>query len=322
MEASTETTSRKEVEEVVQQVLCLDEYAERLGSGFMEKIRATPRALQCFQEEAAMGFKMMHDFLYHEETSLMGKIEREKENKIMDVDEAASSALELADTLSEAKDADGRLTEVAHSQLEQLRKELTRYEKELRSHGPEVLCSPPLQYSVCCQMLKNIAKSALEHLTLDIDSAHPHLVVSEDLKSVRLSPCHQVDPKSPLRFQPCLYVFCSQGFQSGKRYWEVGVGQKTNWVLGVASCHVKRKAVENLTPQNGYWALRKAPRNQFYALSSPPVLLVPNHSPVKIGVLLDYEKGKVVFYNAENMAKLCCVAGNPECFSSGKGLEI
>ncbi|XP_060111239.1 nuclear factor 7, ovary-like [Heteronotia binoei] len=311
------TKSRIEVEDVVRKVLCLHEYAEELSDSYLEKIRETPKTLQSFQEEAAAGFKMMHDFLYHEEISLMDQIERDKEktlcfleDRVMDMDEATSSVLELVDNLSKAKDADGRLADVADSQLEQLRKVLARYEKELRSYGPEVLSSAPVQYSICRQMLKSVAESALKHFTLDVNSAHPYLVISEDLKSVRLSPCHQVHPKSPLRFQPCLYVFCSEGFQSGRHYWEVSVGQKTNWVLGVASCQVNRKAVENLTPRNGYWALRKAPGNQFYALSSPPVLLAPHRSPTKVGVLLDYEKGKVGFYDAENMVKLCSIVGD------------
>lgn len=317
MEAFTETKSKREVEDVVQKVLDLHQYAEKLSSGCVEKIGAIPKTLKRFQEEAATGFKMMHDFLYHEETSLMDQIVREEEeticfleNKVMDVDEAASYALELVDNFSRTRDADGHLMDVVDRQLGRLRKELIRYEKELRSYESKVSCSPPLQYSICCQMLKNMAKSALEDLTLDVNTAHPYLVISEDLKSVRLSPSRQVYPNSQLRFDPCLYVFCSQGFQSGQHYWEVNVGQKTNWVLGVASCHVKRKAVENLAPQNGYWALRKAPGNQFYALSSPPVHLAPNQSPMKIGVLLDYEKSKVGFYNAENMVKLCSVAGD------------
>ncbi|XP_033024732.1 zinc-binding protein A33-like [Lacerta agilis] len=309
--------SGKEAEEVVQNALGLHEEAEKLSSGYKEKIQITLKALHCFQEKVATGFKELHDFLYDEESSLMAKIDREEEkhlcfleNKLMDVAEAASSALELADNLSVADNTSGNYMRMTEIRLEQLRMQVAKHSREMRFCGPDVLCSPPLKYSICRQMLKRAAHCALQDLTLDDSSAHPHLIVSADLKSVKLSPRCQAVPNSLWRFQPCLYVLCSQGFQSGKHYWEVSVGQKTNWVLGVASCRVNRKAVENLTPENGYWVLKKAPGDHFYALSSTPVLLAPSHSPSKVGVLLDYENGKVGFYSAENMVKICTVTGD------------
>ncbi|CAM2108835.1 unnamed protein product [Caretta caretta] len=307
----------KEIEDVVCNFLEAQEGVEKLQSCYKKRIQATQNDLQSLREEVMGDFRKMHSFLYAEEQSVMAKIGQEEkqvlsrlENRVTDITKRAACVLELMDYLSEVEDHDGHLTGMADSQVDHLKTELTRRSKELRHYRPAVLSSPSLTYMVCRRMLWYVMRSALERLTLDPKTAHSHLQLSEDLKSAKLGPSAQAVLEDPQRFEPCLYVLCSQAFRAGRHYWEVSVGGKSNWVIGVASHCVNRKATEDLKPENGYWALRKIPGNRYYALSSPPALLTLDSSPMQVGICLDYESGRVGFYNAECMAEICTLGGN------------
>lgn len=93
-----------------------------------------------------------------------------------------------------------------------------------------------------------------------------------------------------------------QGFHSGKHYWEVEVGSKPKWDLGVASEAVDRHARVKLSPENGYWTLRLRNRNEYYGGTQPWTRLRLSSTPQRIGVFLDCEDRRVSFYNADAMS--------------------
>ncbi|KAG6929767.1 hypothetical protein G0U57_004808 [Chelydra serpentina] len=312
-----EQSGGKEMEDVVCNFLEAQEGVEKLRCCYKKRIQATQSDLQSLREEVMGDFRKMHSFLYAEEQSVMAKIGQEERqvlsdlgDRVTDITKRAACVLELMDYLSEVEDHDGHLTGMADSQVDHLKAEVTSHSKELRHYRSTVLSSPSLTYMVCRRMLGYVMRSALECLTLDPKTAHSHLQLSEDLKSAKLGPGAQAVLESPQRFEPCLYVLCAQDFRSGRHYWEVSIGGKSNWVIGVASHCVNRKATEDLNPENGYWALRKIPGNRYYALSSPPALLTLASSPTKVGICLDYESGRVGFYDAECMAEICTLRGN------------
>ncbi|XP_074835317.1 zinc-binding protein A33-like [Carettochelys insculpta] len=305
------------VEDVVCNFLDVQEGVEKLHGCYKKRIQATQHGLQSLREEVMEDFQKMYSFLYAEEQSVLAMIDQVERqvvshlgDGVKDITKRAACLLELMDYLSEVEDPDGHLMDVAKSQVDQLKDELNQQHKQLRHHWPAVLSSPSLTYMVCKRMLGYVTQSALECLTLDPKTAHSHLQISRDLKSAKLGPGAQAVPENPERFEPCLYVLCSQDFHSGRHYWEVSVGHKSNWVIGVARHGVNRKATEDLNPENGYWALRKIQGNCFYALSSPPALLTLDSSPTKVGVCLDYESGRVGFYDAKSMAEICTLRGD------------
>ncbi|KAM9391320.1 zinc-binding protein A33-like isoform 1-T1 [Salvelinus alpinus] len=160
-----------------------------------------------------------------------------------------------------------------------------------------------------CPELETIRKHAVD-VTLDPDTAHPKLILSEDRKQVRRGNIKQNLPDNPERFDTVHYVLGKEGFSYGRFYYEVQVQveEKTGWTLGVARESINRKNNFFLKPENGCWTvwLRKG---ECKALSGSSVPLSLREKPQKVGVFVDYEKGQVSFYNVEAMSHIYSFTG-------------
>uniref|UniRef100_A0A8D0L503 B30.2/SPRY domain-containing protein n=1 Tax=Sphenodon punctatus TaxID=8508 RepID=A0A8D0L503_SPHPU len=92
-------------------------------------------------------------------------------------------------------------------------------------------------------------------LTLDPDTAHPWLVLSEGRKRVRWGDTEQDLPDNPERFDHYACVLGCKGFNWGKHCWEVEVGEGQRWAVGVARESVRRKGGISRSPEGGIWAV-------------------------------------------------------------------
>ncbi|XP_016422850.1 nuclear factor 7, ovary-like isoform X2 [Sinocyclocheilus rhinocerous] len=76
---------------------------------------------------------------------------------------------------------------------------------------------------------------------LDPNTAHPDLVLSDDLTSLRWSEYSQPLPDNPERFDIYRCVLGSEGFNSGTHCWDVEVKESSSWGLGVTTASNLRK---------------------------------------------------------------------------------
>ncbi|KAM7141829.1 E3 ubiquitin-protein ligase TRIM7 isoform 1-T1 [Molossus nigricans] len=148
-----------------------------------------------------------------------------------------------------------------------------------------------------------LEKEEKVELTLDPDTANPRLILSLDLKSVRLGQRAQDLPNHPRRFDTNTRVLASCGFSSGRHHWEVEVGSQDGWAFGVARESVRRKGLTPFTPEEGVWALQLN-SGQYWAVTSPERTPLSCGHLSRVRVALDLEVGAVSFYATEDMRHL------------------
>ncbi|XP_050957047.1 butyrophilin subfamily 3 member A1 [Labeo rohita] len=151
------------------------------------------------------------------------------------------------------------------------------------------------------------------NVILDADTAHPHLIVSDDGKHVRSGnrQTKGVDGNKD-RFNECLGVVGKDGFSSGCFYYEVQVKEQTVWHLGVTRESVNRKGLIRLRPENGYWIVGRR-YGKYRARDSFAYSLSLRVNPQRVGVFVDYEKGLVCFNDVESKSHI--YSFTDQCFN-------
>ncbi|XP_033471245.2 E3 ubiquitin-protein ligase TRIM39-like [Epinephelus lanceolatus] len=145
-------------------------------------------------------------------------------------------------------------------------------------------------------------------LTFDPDTAYCSLVISQDGKQVTNVGRKQKLPYSPKRFEVCAEVLAKEGFTSGKFYYEVQVTGKTNWYLGVVRESVERKKNMTLLVENGYWTFGLK-EGSYRAYTTPRVELSLTEKLEKVAIFVDYDKGKVSFYDVNSKSHIYSFTG-------------
>ncbi len=141
-------------------------------------------------------------------------------------------------------------------------------------------------------------------VTLDPDTAHPKLILSDDEKQVRHRDIRQKLPDTPERFNKGQCVLGKEGFSSGRCYFEVQVKGKTDWALGVARESINRKGRITVRPSDGCWTVGLRNGDEYKAGASPLVSLSLRVKPQRVGVFVDYEEGLVSFYDVESSSHI------------------
>ncbi|XP_077327906.1 LOW QUALITY PROTEIN: E3 ubiquitin/ISG15 ligase TRIM25-like [Lithobates pipiens] len=134
-------------------------------------------------------------------------------------------------------------------------------------------------------------------ILLDRNTANNYLQISDDRKTVSRSDRNQNHPETPERFQYS-QVLSSRSFSSGRHYWEVDVGGSESWRVGMCYPSIKRRGGESVIGNNKKsWGLVRY-NNQYYVRHDRNKILLPtNPSSNRVRIYLDYEAGRISFYD-------------------------
>ncbi|XP_023050168.2 tripartite motif-containing protein 10 isoform X2 [Piliocolobus tephrosceles] len=137
------------------------------------------------------------------------------------------------------------------------------------------------------------------HISLDPQTSHPKLILSEDRQRAQFSYKWQNSPDNPQRFDRATCVLAHTGITGGRHTWVVSIdlAHGGSCTMGVVSEDVQRKGELRLRPEEGVWAVRLA-WGFVSALGSFPTRLTLKEQPRQVRVSLDYEVGWVTFTNA------------------------
>ncbi|KAJ8268833.1 hypothetical protein COCON_G00114400 [Conger conger] len=135
---------------------------------------------------------------------------------------------------------------------------------------------------------------------MDPNTARADLSLSDDLTTVRHTDTAQKCPDNPERFNRCVNVLGSEGFTSGKHSWEVKVGNKREWDVGVVKESINRKGDIAASPGKGYWVIMLRNGDEYRAAGVTDLTL--KRKPQSIRVQLDYDGGEVSFFNSSDMS--------------------
>ncbi|KAF3693746.1 Nuclear factor 7, ovary [Channa argus] len=245
-------------------------------------------------------FRGLYQILHDEETCMLEQLRREQGEEL----EKVQRHMEDIKLALRQLEENMRMLQQARATTENI--VLTEFDVNAFSNK----YMGPLQYITWRKMFKSL-KSGPSPLTFDVNSAHPSIYISRDKTLAVESDDVISHSDNRKRFLQCVNILATQGFQSGRHYWEVEVGSKPKWDLGVASEAVDRHLRVKLSPENGYWTLRLRNGNEYSAGTQPWTRLQLRSSPQRLGVFLDCEERRVSFYDTDDMSLLYSFTNGP-----------
>ncbi|XP_073480018.1 uncharacterized protein [Aquarana catesbeiana] len=135
-------------------------------------------------------------------------------------------------------------------------------------------------------------------ILLDVNTAHNNLHISDDRKTVSRSDIDQNRPETPERCLGYPQVLSSRSFSSGRHYWEVDVGGSDRWIVGMCYPSIERGGVQSLIGDNRKsWGLYRIDDQYGVRHDCELIPLPPNISSNRVRIDLDYEVGRISFYD-------------------------
>ncbi|KAK2893745.1 hypothetical protein Q8A73_016229 [Channa argus] len=205
-------------------------------------------------------FEQLHQVLYQEETARLAAVIKEEEEKIAGmkdkVKEHSAEVMSLTETIS-----------IIQEQLKEDNMVLLKNFKATQDRCNSMVIGSDDMSGLLIDVTKHrcnlkyfVWEKMLDHIdftpvTLDPNTAHPCLILSDDLTSLSYSKQPSYCPDNPERFHISAEVVAMTTIGSGSHHWVVETGSNQDWLLGVASLSAPRNTEISARPENGFWTL-------------------------------------------------------------------
>ncbi|XP_040398534.1 E3 ubiquitin-protein ligase TRIM39-like [Cygnus olor] len=274
---------------------------------------STTRALESMQEEVERILRRTMDISTTRALeSMREEVERilsEKPAQLQSQLEVAQHATPPLEELTNTQTSLQAISEKVQSLMTSLQNAEASRKQDLEILRADIVGQITKELEAAMRSLTNeslwemYSKLAVD-VTLDADTAHPRLQVSEDGKSVTDTGATRRVPVKEERFDCQAFVLAKEAYASGRLYWEVDVGKRRNWILGVAQETVTRKGKVVLSPQNGFWAIALADGQEYGVHMDPWTHLTVSGRPQNVGIFLDISAKNLSFYNVQQKKAL------------------
>ncbi|XP_061584341.1 E3 ubiquitin-protein ligase TRIM35-like [Cololabis saira] len=251
------------------------------------------------EKQIRQEFQELHQFLDQEEKARVEALKEEEEQKSRAMKDKVEALTRDMDALSDTIRA--RETELRDGDVSLLlnHKVLTGRVKQ----GPVLQDPVPVPGALIdvAKHLGNLTFNIMNEMKdmvnyspviLDPNTADPELVVSDDLLSVTFGGSRDL-PRNPERTRFPGTVLGSEGMESGTHVWIVDVEGNADWELGM----LEDDGGDTAEPRRWRISLKDGRYKALAGSGSEQDLQAG--APQTIGVGLDFDKGKMVFLDAE-----------------------
>ncbi|KAM7415673.1 hypothetical protein PAMA_017956 [Pampus argenteus] len=275
---------------------------------YNKMIQHSEKQLSSTEKQIRAEFNKLHQFLKEEEESRLAALREEEEQKRKTISREMKRIQEQTSSLSDS------ISAVEEDLQKHNVSFLSSYKAtQSRARAQCSLSDPQLLSGVLIDVAKHLGnlsfrvwekikeKVHFSPVILDPNTADGCLCLSDDLTSVIRGDTEQQLPDNPERNTKYTTVLSSEGFSSRKHSWDVEVGDHPDWNVGLAKESVDRKGERFVSPENGIWCLSYDSGK--YTDGQGNTVNVKK-SLQRIRVQLDYDGGKVSFYDPEDMTHI------------------
>ncbi|KTF85572.1 hypothetical protein cypCar_00036327 [Cyprinus carpio] len=289
-----EKAKKKEVKEDKQEELKSLQEKLKHGEKIKEECVKIFQHIQCQAEhterQIKLEFEKLHQFLRDEEEIAITSLTEEKKRKNQMMQEKFE---EINRHISVLSNTIRDLEKMMNANQVLFLKNFPDAMERVQSLGPDPQLASGALINVA-RYLGNLPFRAWKKMQdvvqntpviLDPNTAHPDLLLSEDLTSLMWSASSQALPNNPERFDEHSCVLGSEGFNSGTHCWDVDVKESSSWGLGITTASNQRKGYDFF--DSGVWSVQ----HRLFEASGFPVV----QKLERVRVQLDFDGGTVSF---------------------------